>query len=67
MLEAEWFQMKSEFFINRKRIVYGPFFWQIKEFPFAASFFAPVIMSVQFVPVFICLGSVPYDLGIGTE
>ena len=64
MFKTEWLQVKGKLLINRKRIVYGPLFWQIEEFPFTATFGTSMVMSVHVFPAFFFLWGIPDDLWV---
>lgn len=66
MLKAEWLQVKGQG-PGTERILDAPLLGQIEKFPFAAAFFAAVIMAVLLFPALVCPGRIPYDLGVRTD
>ena len=44
-----------------------PLLWQVEEFPFAAAFFAAVVVTVHVLPATVLLRSIPDDLRIRAD
>ena len=44
-----------------------PLLWQIKKLPFAAAFFASVIMSIHIMPATACLRGIPDYLRVRSD